>query len=141
MLRLGKPADGDGWISTVIGKVRKRAKIKRTWTVEIVLRAIFADHKPRAINCTMLFPTDAGTPMSRAFKSAWRRAMKKHLEAGNDAFARTTCAESGQRCFGSVDCAEAACAQSAATTQRHYRRGVAKSSRESELRIRQWHLY
>ena len=128
MLRLGKPADGDGWISTVIGKVRKRAKIKRTWAVEIVLRAIFADHKARAISCTMLFPTDAGTPMiASSFRSAWRRAMKKHLEAGNERFR-----ENDLRAKAGSDASDLSTAQkllaheSAATTQRHYRRGVAK---------------
>jgi integrase len=113
MLRLGKPSDGDGWIRTVIGKVKKPAKIKRTWAVDIALRAIALDHAERNITSTLLFPTDAGTPLTDSgFKSAWRRAMAKHMAAGNKRFRENDIRAKGrERCRRFAEPAAPPCAR------------------------------
>ena len=128
MLRLGRPAEGDGWINTVTGKVKKRAKVKRTWAVDIVIRAIVADQKEREITSTLLFPTDAGTSMTRSgFGSAWRRAMAKHLAAGYERFRENDIRAKAASDADDLETAQRLLAHdSLATTQRHYRRGVAK---------------
>jgi integrase len=128
MLRLGRPADGDGWIRTVIGKVKKPARIKRTWAVNIVLRALAANQRERAIASTLLFPTDAGAMMTGSgFKSAWRRAMAKHIAAGYERFRENDIRAKAASDADDLHAAQKLLAhESAATTQRHYRRGVAK---------------
>jgi hypothetical protein len=112
----------------VIGKVKKPAKIKRTWAVNIVLRAIAADQRAREITSTLLAPTDAGTLMTRSgFSSAWRRAMAPHLAAGAARFRENDIRAKAASDAGDVQTAQRLLAhESTATTQRHYRRGVAK---------------
>lgn len=128
MLRLLKPADSDGWLRTTLAKTGRRARIKRTWAVNRVLRAIAADHKARSITTTLLFATETGKPMSaRGFKSAWQRAMQKYVASGFERFR-----EHDLRAKAASDAADVEAAQrllaheSPATTHRHYRRGVAK---------------
>ena len=82
----------------------------------------------RNIASTLLFPTDAGTPMTDSgFKSAWRRAMAKHIAAGNKRFRENDIrAKAGSDADDLQSAQRLLAHESAATTRCHYRRRVAK---------------
>jgi hypothetical protein len=61
------------------------------------------------------------------FKSAWRRAMAKHIAAGSERFRGNAVRAKAASDADDLHAAQKLLAhESAATTQRHYRRGVAK---------------
>lgn len=127
LLRLMKPTTGEGWIRAAIGKAGGRpARIKRTWGVDVVLRALEADHQARELATLFLFPNGrTGSPLtSRGFKSAWARAMAawtgEHFRE-NDIRAK---AASDARSL--TEAQQLLAHESPATTQRHYRAGVVK---------------
>jgi hypothetical protein len=126
MLRLMRPAAGDGWISARIGKAGDRpAKIRRTWGMDLVLRAIEADQRARGIVSVFLFPRRDGAPLSaRGFKSAWARAaarwngqkFREHDIRGKAASDARSLQEAQQLLAH----------ETPATTARHYRAGVVR---------------
>lgn len=129
MLRLTQAHVTARGLEIETGKTGKRLRFRWTWALRVAIRWI-QSHQPQGAGTTALclFSNRYGQPMKRrGFATAWNRAMKAHVAAGgtwiteSDIRAKTATdagsLERGQEILGH---------ESAATTARHYRRGVSK---------------
>lgn len=129
MLRLSQAHATARGLEIETGKTGKRLRFRWTWALRIAVKWIQA-HQPQGKGTTALclFPNRYGEPMRRrGFATAWGRAMKAHVAAGGQWIT-----ESDIRAKTATDAGSLARGQeilgheSAATTARHYRRGVSK---------------
>lgn len=131
MLRITRGALGDRGLEVEVGKTGKKLRFRWTWALRMVVAALLKlqgdDEKIKPIQ---LFVTAPGRPLTRlGFKSAWQRAMNAYVAAGNDRFwEHDIRAKSASDANSTRRAQELLDHESAATTQRHYRRGTAKVS-------------
>lgn len=128
MLKLGRGNLESRGLRYVAGKTGEERLVRWSWALRVTVNWILALHgeTPRLI----LFPSRTGGALTTSgFKSAWQRAMREFVAAGGARFwehdirAKTASdiedEREAQKLLGHA---------SAATTKRHYRRGVTKVS-------------
>jgi integrase len=135
MLRLTRSCVTERGLELTAGKTGRKMIICWSWALRVNVDAALAvsGEAPPLPNKVAelrrpLFPSRYGTQMStQGFKTAWQRAMQAYAAAGFDRFwEHDIRAKSASDASSTSRAQELLDHESAATTQRHYRRAPAK---------------